>query len=56
MGDDVALQAYTNDNQSAPPQEVADLFRDLEKVPRTQETLRKEKMFASDSASTRSLD
>lgn len=37
MGDDVPLQAYRKDNQSTPPQEMVDFFRDLEKVPRAQE-------------------
>jgi hypothetical protein len=37
-GEEVELQAYTKENQAAPPQEVVDLFHDLEKVSRTQET------------------
>ena len=36
-GEGIELQAYTNENQATPPQEVVDLFHDLEEVPRTQE-------------------
>lgn len=38
VGEEVEFQAYTKENQSTPPQEVVDLFRDLEKLPRAQET------------------
>jgi hypothetical protein len=34
----VALQAYTKENRFTPPQEVTDLFDELEKVPRTNES------------------
>ena len=34
----VGLQAYATDKGSIPPQEIVDLFRDLEKIPRSQET------------------
>ncbi len=40
-GEEIERQAYTTHtqgNQSAPPQEVVDLFDDIEKLPRTQET------------------
>ena len=37
-GEEVALQAYTKENRFTPPQEVADLFDELEKVPRTDES------------------
>ena len=34
----VGLKAYATDKGSIPPQEIVDLFRDLEKIPRSQET------------------
>ena len=36
-GEEVELHAYTKGNQATPPQEVVDLFHDLEELPRTQE-------------------
>jgi len=38
VGEEVELRAYTKENQAMPPQEVIDLFHDLESVPRAQET------------------
>jgi hypothetical protein len=38
-GEGVELQAYTKESQGAPPEEVVNLFNDLEKAPRTLETL-----------------
>ena len=35
VGEEMELQAYTNENRRTPPQEVVDLFEELEKVPRT---------------------
>ena len=37
-GEGVGFREYTKGNRSAPPQELVDLFNDLEKLPRTQET------------------
>ena len=37
-GEEVQLQAYTKENHGVPPQEVIDLFHDLERIPRTHET------------------
>ncbi len=37
-GEDLGLQAYTRENQSAIPQEVLGLFDDIATLPRTQET------------------
>jgi hypothetical protein len=37
-GEEVGFQAYTKENQSTPPQEVVNLFDELEKLPRTQVT------------------
>jgi hypothetical protein len=34
----VGLKAYTTDQGARPPQEIVDLFRDLEKIPRSRET------------------
>lgn len=34
-GEEVALQAYTKENEFTPPQEVVDLFDELENAPRT---------------------
>jgi hypothetical protein len=37
-GEEVGFTAYTKENQATPPQEVVDLFHDLEKIPRTNKT------------------
>ena len=37
-GESIELKAYTTENRVTPPQEVIDLFHDLEKIPRGQET------------------
>jgi hypothetical protein len=37
-GENSGLKAYTTDNGQTPPQEVVELFNELEKIPRAQET------------------
>jgi hypothetical protein len=34
----IGLKAYATDNGTTPPQEIVDLFNELQKIPRTQET------------------
>jgi hypothetical protein len=38
MGEDMGLRVYTKENQLTPPQEVVDLFDELKKLPRTNES------------------
>jgi len=37
-GEGIGLKAYTTDKEAAPPQEIVDLFHDLEKLPHVRET------------------
>src|SRR6516162_921887 len=37
-GEEVELEVYTKENQVRPPQEVVELFHDLENLPRSQQT------------------
>jgi hypothetical protein len=52
----IGLKAYTTDNETTPPQEIVDLFNELQKIPMPGKLTQTGKMSALVSAMTRSQD